>query len=213
LLATAKAAALLVSDLGVRAGEVAFHEVKPVQWPNTALGCPKPGTVYPAVIVPGWVIVLRVGARTYEYHADFDGENVVACAPGLVPTFGSVNLARELGLKGLTRIDVVATGEASATPTVAASIADAASLAAVVTSLQADLPLFQAKPCDTLLRIDLVVGSRVASLYYACLGDGAVLRDGQSAVSGLETVAPADFQAVVNGALAARPFPPTPAAP
>lgn len=212
-LATAKAAALLVSQFGVQAGDVTFHEIRPVQWPSNALGCPKPGTAYAQVIVPGWVVVLRVGARTYEYHADFDGESVVTCDPGMVPALGSVNVARELGLEGVTRIDVVAIGQASTTPAVAVSIGDAPSIATVVASLQADLPLLQPKPCDTLLRVDFVAAGRVASLDYACPGDGVVLRGAQPALVGFETVAPADFQAVINGALAARPFPPAPAAP
>jgi hypothetical protein len=212
-LATAKAAALLVSQLGVPAADVSFQEVRPVQWPNTALGCPKPGTAYADVVVPGWVIVLRVGERTYEYHADFDGEAVISCDPGLIPTFGHVNLAVELGLENVSRIEVFAIDRASAAPALAVTVHDASSIAAVVASLATNLPLYQKKPCNTLLRVDFVTSGRTASLHYACPGDGSVLRGGESAASDLETVAPAEFQAVINGALASRPFPATPAAP
>jgi hypothetical protein len=50
-----------------------------VEWPDTSLGCPEPGQAYAQVITPGYRIVLRVGEREYELHADRTGRRVVTC--------------------------------------------------------------------------------------------------------------------------------------
>jgi len=57
--------------------------VEAVEWPDTSLGCPKPGMMYAQVITPGYRVVLEVKGETYEYHTD-EGRSVVAC--GQAPT-------------------------------------------------------------------------------------------------------------------------------
>ncbi|MDD5371523.1 MAG: hypothetical protein PHQ40_20790, partial [Anaerolineaceae bacterium] len=39
-----------------------------VTWPDSSLGCPKPGMVYTQVLVDGILIRFRVGGQIYEYH-------------------------------------------------------------------------------------------------------------------------------------------------
>jgi hypothetical protein len=52
------------------------------QWPDAALGCPKPGEMYAQIIVPGYRVVLQAGGEKYAYHSDQRG-NFVVCANGL----------------------------------------------------------------------------------------------------------------------------------
>lgn len=66
-------AALAVSDLATRLGETdAEIEVvsqEEVTWPDSSLGCPKPGMMYAQVLTPGLRIVLSAGGKRYEYHS------------------------------------------------------------------------------------------------------------------------------------------------
>lgn len=52
------------------------------QWPDGALGCPKPGEMYTQMIVPGYRVVLEAAGEKYAYHSDQRGKFVV-CANGL----------------------------------------------------------------------------------------------------------------------------------
>lgn len=53
-----------------------------VEWPDGALGCPKPGQMYTQMIVPGFRVVLEAGGEKYAYHSDQSGKFIV-CANGL----------------------------------------------------------------------------------------------------------------------------------
>jgi hypothetical protein len=52
------------------------------QWPDGALGCPKPGEMYTQMIVPGYRVVLEAAGERYAYHSDQRGKFIV-CANGL----------------------------------------------------------------------------------------------------------------------------------
>ncbi|MEO7421124.1 MAG: hypothetical protein ABIU87_01870 [Ornithinibacter sp.] len=41
----------------------------PVTWSDGSIGCPKPGMAYPQVQVEGELLILRVGARLFQYHS------------------------------------------------------------------------------------------------------------------------------------------------
>jgi hypothetical protein len=56
----------------------AVAELQPAEWPDSSLGCPKPGTFYAQVLTPGYKIKLRAGDRVLEYHAG--GGRVVYCS-------------------------------------------------------------------------------------------------------------------------------------
>lgn len=44
-----------------------------VTWSDGSLGCPRPGEVYPQVLVPGYWIVFVLGDREFDYRADGSG--------------------------------------------------------------------------------------------------------------------------------------------
>jgi hypothetical protein len=53
-----------------------------VTWNDGSLGCPRPGEVYPQVLVPGYWIVFVVGDREFDYRADERG-HFRLCEPRL----------------------------------------------------------------------------------------------------------------------------------
>jgi hypothetical protein len=59
----------LASEQGVAAGDVKVISAQAVNWPNGALGCPKPGRMYTQAIVPGYRIELEAGGKRFRYHA------------------------------------------------------------------------------------------------------------------------------------------------
>jgi hypothetical protein len=48
------------------------------EWSDSSLGCPKPGRLYTPVMTPGWLIEVRSGGKTFEYHTD-SGTLFVLC--------------------------------------------------------------------------------------------------------------------------------------
>ncbi len=58
----------LSSSLKVAPDKVQLVSAEPVDWPNSSLGCPKPGMSYMQVIVPGFRVRLAVGDRQHEVH-------------------------------------------------------------------------------------------------------------------------------------------------
>lgn len=72
------AIATLCRELGCRPAELTVAEVKPVTWPNSALGCPKPGMMYTQVLTPGYQIRLARQAEVYVMHTD-RGHRAVRC--------------------------------------------------------------------------------------------------------------------------------------
>jgi hypothetical protein len=65
-LATADAA----RQSGTDPGTVTVVQVEPREWPDRSLGCPRPGMGYAQAITPGFLIVVEVGTRRFEYHTD-----------------------------------------------------------------------------------------------------------------------------------------------
>ena len=70
---------LAVADLSRRLGipeaQIRVEAVEAVDWPDTSLGCPKPGLVYAQVITPGFRVILANGGP-HEYHTDLGGQAV-----------------------------------------------------------------------------------------------------------------------------------------
>jgi len=60
----------LSKHLDIPKSQITLLSIKPTNWPDTSLGCPKPGMMYAQVITPGFRIELEVGEERYVYHTD-----------------------------------------------------------------------------------------------------------------------------------------------
>jgi hypothetical protein len=69
-----KLIALATEDLAKRfsvtADQIQFTAAAEAAWPDSSLGCPKPGSSYLQVLTPGYLIRLQALDRTFEYHTD-----------------------------------------------------------------------------------------------------------------------------------------------
>lgn len=54
--------------------EIDLLAIRLVIWPDSSLGCPRPGINYTQATKEGYQIVLQVGRRRYAYHAGLGGE-------------------------------------------------------------------------------------------------------------------------------------------
>ena len=57
-----------------------------VVWPDTALGCPRPGEVYGQQSVRGYQVWLEANDQIYIYHTD-NKDNIILCTESELPTF------------------------------------------------------------------------------------------------------------------------------
>lgn len=64
----------LARNRGLDPGSIVLAEARRVSWRSGAMGCPKPGMFYTQALVPGTLIVLRVGQKSFAYHASSDGQ-------------------------------------------------------------------------------------------------------------------------------------------
>lgn len=64
-----QAIADLAQRLDIDAGEIVVRQVMAAEFADTSLGVPQPGQVYAPVLTPGYVILLEMDGRAYEYHA------------------------------------------------------------------------------------------------------------------------------------------------
>jgi hypothetical protein len=70
----------LAARLDVAEEDIEVVEVRDVQWPDGALGCPEEGKMYTQAVVDGTQVLLGADERVYNYHAGADG------APFLCPS-------------------------------------------------------------------------------------------------------------------------------
>jgi hypothetical protein len=62
------AVATLAAELGVPRERIVVESITALDWPDSSLGCPKPGMAYLQVITPGHKVMLRVGDAVYAVH-------------------------------------------------------------------------------------------------------------------------------------------------
>ena len=62
-----------MKDLGIRLGvsldQILVLRSENVTWPDSGIGCPKPGMMYTQVQQDGMRIILSVAEKSYEYHS------------------------------------------------------------------------------------------------------------------------------------------------
>ncbi len=63
-----RAAAVLAEELDLPVSEVTVDSVRPVDWPDSSIGCAQPGQAYLQVITPGHKITLRARGQIYVMH-------------------------------------------------------------------------------------------------------------------------------------------------
>ncbi|MFQ5528109.1 MAG: hypothetical protein ACE5GX_17865 [Thermoanaerobaculia bacterium] len=68
-----QAVADLAGRLSTSPDRVSLAEISRVQWPDSSLGCPRPGRTYLQMVTDGYRIRLRVGQRTYQFHSSLGG--------------------------------------------------------------------------------------------------------------------------------------------
>lgn len=66
---------------GVRPRKIKLISAKAEQWPNSALGCPKPGKMYSQIVTPGFRIVLKAKGHRYEVHTGRADQAVICKKP------------------------------------------------------------------------------------------------------------------------------------
>ncbi len=59
----------LAGRLSIGVDQIDLIEAEAVVWPDSSLGCPRPGMMYTQVQHDGLLIRLRVGKRIYDYHS------------------------------------------------------------------------------------------------------------------------------------------------
>lgn len=64
----------LAGRLAIPEGDIEVTDVRDVQWPDGALGCPEEGKAYTQAVVDGTQVLLGANDRIYDYHAGSDGE-------------------------------------------------------------------------------------------------------------------------------------------
>jgi hypothetical protein len=64
----------LIRERGIDPGSIGVTEARKVSWRSGAIGCPQPDSFYTQALVPGTLIVLQVGRKTFAYHARSDGQ-------------------------------------------------------------------------------------------------------------------------------------------
>lgn len=68
-----RAIEVAVTETGVTAAELTLVELQAMEWPDSSLGCPQPGTMYMQVITPGYQLILEdANGTTYAIHTGSD---------------------------------------------------------------------------------------------------------------------------------------------
>jgi hypothetical protein len=67
------AVADLAARLSISPADITVVTARPTTWPDSSIGCPKPGMQYLQVLVDGALVELFAGGQTYSYHSGDDG--------------------------------------------------------------------------------------------------------------------------------------------
>jgi len=64
------AKSMLANKLGIAPTQITLFDILAVEWPDSSLGCPRPGMMYAEVVTPGYKIQLEVDGSYYAIHSD-----------------------------------------------------------------------------------------------------------------------------------------------
>lgn len=62
----------LTEKLNVGMDAIRLVSIESMEWPDTSLGCPRPGMMYASVVTAGYKIVLEAEGQEYVYHTGPD---------------------------------------------------------------------------------------------------------------------------------------------
>jgi hypothetical protein len=82
----------LAADLGIDKDRITVDTIRPVDWPDSSIGCAKPGQAYMQVITPGHKVTLRVDRQVHVVHE----ANKRAFVCHQTKAYAGVNPQREL---------------------------------------------------------------------------------------------------------------------
>ncbi len=68
--------------------QINLVEATAVVWPDASLGCPQEGMAYAQVLTPGYLILLELGNKEFEYHSSRD-TYIVYCENPIPPVPGT----------------------------------------------------------------------------------------------------------------------------
>ena len=102
--ATELAYATLSSAIGAGIEDITLIHISRFSWPDSAIGCPKPGLQYTQAIVPGFLALLDHGNKKYRIHIG-NGRAVVCDLARIPLKLGGVLLD---DLKKLAKEDLAA---------------------------------------------------------------------------------------------------------
>lgn len=76
----------LVQTTDTESDEITLVSTEEVEWGDTGLGCPHPDEMYAQMITPGYLIVLKSGGNTFDFHSGTDPEGpLVHCTEDGTP--------------------------------------------------------------------------------------------------------------------------------
>jgi hypothetical protein len=81
--AVLRAKAAVVDRTGARAQDISVDSVEHREWPDSSLGCAKPGQAYMQVISPGHQVVLSWAGQRFDMRVADDGRVVMCSGPGI----------------------------------------------------------------------------------------------------------------------------------
>jgi hypothetical protein len=58
----------LAAELGIAREQISVQSVSAVDWPDSSLGCPKPGMAYLSVVTPGHRVTLLANGKLHSVH-------------------------------------------------------------------------------------------------------------------------------------------------
>jgi hypothetical protein len=82
----------LAADLKIAPTEILVDTIRAVDWPDSSLGCPKPGVAYLQVVKPGHKVTLRAKDQIFVVHEA--GNQAAVCRNS--KAFGALATDREL---------------------------------------------------------------------------------------------------------------------
>lgn len=75
----------------LRADAITVLEAQRVTWPDSSVGCPRPGMMYMQVLTEGARIVLSANERIYLYHSGSDSTPTLCEKPSPVKPYRNLN--------------------------------------------------------------------------------------------------------------------------